>query len=168
MCYCHIISYHLLSSPLISSDLGCYYLVLSPTTMPEIRECIMHFKHAKHVLVDKLGLGSNQNHSWVLQDIFADATDVEAGRKKPFKLNPCLTTRHAEGHVDILNTSCTLKRGQKDNQSRIWPGTDKNPRSLDGLILQGISYTPRSLILQFGELDLQVSIFAPAIIDVIF
>lgn len=124
--------------------------------MPEIRECQIHFKHVHHVLVETLGLGRNKDHDWALQDLFADATDEEAGIKKSSKLRAGLTDRHAGGFLDRLNISCTLMRGQKAHQTRIWPGTDESPERLDGLVLCGLSYTPRSLILEFGRLELQV------------
>jgi len=124
--------------------------------MPEIRECFIHFKHAHHVLVETLGLGQNQDYNWALQDLFADATDEEAGIKKSSKLQAGLTGRHEKGLLDRLDMSCMLMRGQTAHQTRVWPGTAESPEELTGLVLHGLSYTPRSLILKFGRLDLQV------------
>lgn len=124
--------------------------------MPEIRECFIHFKHAHYVLVDTLGLGRNKDHNWALQDLFADATDEEAGIKKSSKLQSGLTAKHAKGFLDRLDISCMLMRGQTAHQTRIWPDIDGFPQELNGLTLHGLSYTPRSLILKFGKLDLQV------------
>jgi len=125
------------------------------TAMPEIRECFIHFQHAHHVLVKTLGLGQNQDHNWALRDLCADATDEEAGMKKSSEPHPCLTDRHARGFLDRLDVSCTLMRGQTAHQTRIWPGSDASPEGLSGLVLQNLSYTPRSLILKFGRLDLE-------------
>jgi len=124
--------------------------------MPEIRECFIHFRHVHHVLVGELGLGQRDQHHGSLQGLFADATDEEAGIKKPSTLRACLTDRHAKGFLGKLDTSCDLTRGQTAHQTRVWPGTEESPESLDGLVLCGLSYTPRSLILKFGRLDLQV------------
>ena len=121
--------------------------------MPEIRECFIHFKHAHHVLVEELGLGQHQDHDWTLQDLFADATDTEAGIKKSSERHASLTDKHVDGFLDRLDESCTLKRGQTANQTRIWPGTRKSPERLDCLVLHGLSYTPRSLILKFQKLQ---------------
>ena len=68
---------------------------------------------------------------------------------------------HTKGYMDRINTGSRLVRGQKSHQTKIWPVDSESGDaldSLDSLVLQGISYTPRSLILQFGELDLQVII----------
>lgn len=128
--------------------------------MPEIRECFVHYKHAHYVLVEQLLLGQDKGRDWALQDLFADATDEEArvSRKKSSKSSHSvgLTSRHGQGYVDKIDSACTLTRGQKSHQTMIWPGTAKSPETLDGLVLSGLSYTPRSLILKFGKLDLQV------------
>jgi len=63
--------------------------------------------------------------------------------------------------MDEISARSKLTRGQKSHQTRIWPvdiesGDAMN--SLESLILDGISYTPCSLILEFGKLDLQVVI----------
>lgn len=65
------------------------------------------------------------------------------------------TDKHKGGYVDQIGPECSFARGQKSYQTRIWPGTAE-PETLDGLVLSGLSYTPRSLILKFGRLDLQV------------
>jgi len=124
--------------------------------MPEVRECSVHYIHTQYVLVEKLGLGQNQNNDWRLLGLFADATDKEAGIADGHNLWPCLTDKHARGYVDRLDLSCTLTRGQTANQTRIWPGTPDAPEILDGLVLSGLSHTPRALILKFGRLDLEV------------
>lgn len=124
--------------------------------MPEICECFIHFKHSQHVLVEELGLGHDQKHDWALLGLLADATDEEAGIKKSPKLSG-LTDNHADGYLDRIDGTCRLMRGQKDNQTWVWPGTLDSPEELEGLTLCGVSYTPRSLILRFGKLDLQVS-----------
>src|ERR1700679_900603 len=104
--------------------------------MPEIRECFIHYKHAYHVLVEKLGLGWNQESDWTLQALFADATDLEAGISKGATPRPCLTDKHARGYVDQLNSSCTPTRGQKDKQTRFWAGTaDGAVNNIDSLVL---------------------------------
>ena len=124
--------------------------------MPEIRECFIHFKHVHHVFVKELGLGQNEDHDWALQGLSADATDEEAGIKKSSKPQVCLTEKHRKGYIDRFDTSCVLMRGQTAHQTRIWTGTKEYPELLDGLVLSGLSHTPRSLILKFGKLDLQV------------
>ena len=108
------------------------------------------------MLVEKLGLGRNSEHIWALQGLFVDATDVEAGIKGSSKLQTGLTEKHAKGFLDQITASCKLRRGQTAHQTRIWPGTDESPEGLGDLILHGLSYTPRSLILKFKKHDLQV------------
>lgn len=80
--------------------------------MPEIRECFIHFQHASYVLVEKLGLGCNENHNWTLLGLFVDATDEEAGLKKSSTLRPGLTDNHAKGYLDQIDMSCTLTRSE--------------------------------------------------------
>ena len=118
--------------------------------MPEVRECFIHYTHAHYVLVEELGLSRNHATDWTLLGLFADAAQKEIGQLS------CLTDRHAKGYLDKLNSTCTIRRGQTAHQTRIWPGTDDAPEPLDGLVLSGLSWTPRSLILKFGRLDLQV------------
>ena len=120
------------------------------TTMPEIRECFIHYRHAHYVLVEKLGLGRNRDNDWALQALFADATDVERSERRPGLL-PC----QINGFVGKLDSSCRLVRGQTSNQTRIWPGSATAVEEIDGLVLSGLSYTPRSLILKFQRLDSQ-------------
>lgn len=124
--------------------------------MPEIRECIMHYKHTHYVLVEQLGLGQTKE----LLGLFADSTDGEAGisskkLQKSHTSSKGLTDKHRLGYLDQIDTACNITRGQKSHQTRIWPGTEEKPEILDGLILSGLSHTPRSLILKFGRLDLQ-------------
>ena len=100
-------------------------------------------------------------NSWELLGLFADSTDEEAGmssKKSKGSNTPDrgLTDRHRSGYIGQIDSACNLTRGQKSHQTRIWPGTEEEPGTLDGLILSGLSYTPRSLILKFGRLDLQV------------
>lgn len=129
--------------------------------MPEVRECWTHYLHTQYVLVEKLGLGNNQaDPGWTLRGLWVDATKSEAGEggKTPAL---GLTKLHTKGYMDRINTGSRLVRGQKSHQTKIWPVDSESGDaldSLDSLVLQGISYTPRSLILQFGELDLQVII----------
>jgi len=127
--------------------------------MPEIRECWIHYIHAKYVLVEKLGLGNNPKDSrWTLRGLWADATKSESGEGGK-RLALGLTKLHTKGYLDEIGPKGKLARGQKSNQTRIWPADLKSEKamdSLESLILQGISYTPRSLILKFGKLDLQV------------
>ena len=151
------ISLSVLSHPLLVSPILC--LLTHLPLMPEIRECFIHFKHAHHVLVETLGLGQGKKykgkkHNWTLQDLFADATEEEARIKKSSKHQIGLTDKHGDGYLDVLDTSCTLMRGQINHQTRIWPGTEESPEQLDSLVLCGLSYTPRSLILKFKKLDL--------------
>jgi hypothetical protein len=135
--------------------------------MPEIRECFMHYKHTHYVLVESLGLGERKNDpAWTLRSLWADATNAEASRggKSP---PPGLSKLHVKGYVDEINAKCECTRGQVKRQTMIWPtemvrlkpGGPRRPvalSTLQGLVLQAISYTPRSLILKFGKLDLQV------------
>lgn len=139
---------------------------LTVVLMPEIRECLMHYKHAHHVLVENLGLGTgNSGQNWTLRGLWADATREESGEGKKPRLAPGLTQLHALGFVDKITANCNLARGQKSHQTNIWPeslrSTDPSEEhasnALESLVLEGISYTPRSLILKFGKLDLQVS-----------
>jgi len=128
--------------------------------MPEIRECFIHYKHAHYVLVEQLGLGQDNGPNWTLQNLFADSTDEEAKvfNKKPSGTAFGLTSKHGQGYIDQIGPTCTLVRGQKSNQTRIWPETAESEslETLDNLVLSGLSHTPRSLILNFGKLDLQV------------
>jgi hypothetical protein len=127
--------------------------------MPEIRECLMHYKHAHHVLVEDFHLGKVQdNIAWTLRGLWADATQAESS--KGGKPAVGMTKLHAKGYMDKIGPKCKAVRGQKSHQTRIWPPDFADPKlplsTLESLVLQGISYTPRSLILKFKELDLQV------------
>ena len=128
--------------------------------MPEVRECFMHYKHAHYVLVEQLGLDRGSGPIWTLCGLWADATKSESGEGSTKTLASGLTTLHAKGYVDKINNKCKLARGQKSHQTKIWPAKSGHALdSLDSLVLQGVSYTPRSLILSFGDLDLQVTTF---------
>ena len=121
----------------------------------------MHYKHAHYILVEQLKLGNNHNDpTWTLRGLWADATKAESGEGGNKGLAPGLTKLHAKGFVDKINANCRIARGQKSHQTKIWPTELGKPKcalsTLDSLVLLGISYTPRSLILKFGELDLQV------------
>jgi len=134
----------------------------------------MHYKHTHYVFVEKLGLGTG-NRDWTVRGLWADATqeessiskskDKKAGGAKKSRLASGLTGLHAKGYVDKITANCSLARGQKSHQTNIWPpqlqSTDPSVEHashvLESLVLEGISWTPRSLILKFGELDLQVS-----------
>ena len=129
--------------------------------MPEIRECFIHYKHAHYVLVEKLGLGQTTGNDWKLLGLFADSTDEEAripSKKPKDSYTPArgVTEKHRSGYLDQIDPTCNFTRGQRSHQTRIWPGTEEEPETLDGLILSELSHTPRSLILKFGRLDLQV------------
>lgn len=56
---------------------SCFLYLLTPALMPEIRECLIHYKHAHYVLVEKLGLGSSQNTqvNWTFQELLVDMTN---------------------------------------------------------------------------------------------
>ena len=133
--------------------------------MPEIRECLVHYKHAYHILVEKLNLGKNPGDPiWTLRELWADATRAESGEGGK-RLASGLTKLHAKGYVDKIDANCRAARGQKDHQTKIWPPEPGKPEkgkpmvalsTLDSLVLLGISYTPRSLILKFRKQDLQV------------
>ena len=137
--------------------------------MPEVRECFIHYTHTHYVLVDKLGLGTHNGQDWTLRALWADATQDEAGhgRKKTGKkrIAAGLTDYHAMGHVDKITANCNFARGQMSNQTNLWPpslqSTDGSEEyalnALKSLVLEGISFTPRSLILKLRGLDLQVS-----------
>jgi len=135
----------------------------------------MHYKHTHYVLVEDLKLGTGKIINWTLRGLWADATQEESGEltpkdrktggnKKP-KLSLGLTDLHARGYVDKITANCTAERGQKSHQTRIWPpslwsmdaSAEHALLALESLVLKGISYTPRSLILKFKKLDLQVS-----------
>lgn len=123
--------------------------------MPEIRECFIHFKHTHHVLVEQLHLGQNSDVNWALQGLFADATEGEA----EISLVDGLTQKHCQGFVDEIGPSCQMARGHMASQTKIWPraaDSPGDPDDISDLVLEGLSYTPRSLILKFGRVDLQV------------
>lgn len=129
--------------------------------MPEIQECFIHYRYAHYVLVEQLGLGQGNEEEWKLLGLFADSTNQEAGlptkkSKGPHKPARGPTDRHRSGYVGQVDSTCNLTQNQQAHQTRIWAGTEEEPETLDGLTLSGLSYTPRSLILKFGRLDLQV------------
>ncbi|KAJ7752153.1 hypothetical protein B0H16DRAFT_1251698, partial [Mycena metata] len=63
-----------------------------------------------------------------------------------------------QGLVYELDSRSTIKKGQKDNQSDVYPpalrttASNPDPPSLNTLTLEAISYTNRALILNFGTL----------------
>ena len=140
--------------------------------MPEIRECFIHYTHAHHVLVKSLGLGKTLDNNWTLRALWAGATQgecnmKETGQRKRGTPASGITNLQIKGYADKIAANFTAVRGQKDNQTRIWPpplcSTDGSEQYaslvLSSLVLEGIAYTPWSLILKFGELDPQVSSF---------
>ncbi|KAI0367937.1 hypothetical protein BV20DRAFT_520392 [Pilatotrama ljubarskyi] len=88
-----------------------------------------------------------------LQAIWADATVQE--RKKMRKSSP-----GGKGLVYMLNPDSSIKRGSQHAQRYVWPhDIAGRPRpSLNGLRLCGIDHTPRTLILDLGELHFQVQL----------
>ena len=142
--------------------------------MPEVRECYVHYQHARYILVETFGLGTDDDKgiNWTLRGLWADATNKESGwekgeqgsRKKKLRVAPGFTTLHTQGYVDKITANCKAARGQQAHQTRIWPPSlhssdgsgEHASAALRSLVLEGISYTPQSLILKFKDLDLQV------------
>lgn len=105
-----------------------------------------------------------------LKAIWADATEKE---RAVFRHSDP-TGRPAQGLVYKLDHTSTVRRGSSGNQKAVWPYLlDEKPsqqtrgkkkiedseipmESLDGLRLQGVSRTPRTIILDFGPMVLQV------------
>ncbi|KAJ7699096.1 hypothetical protein B0H16DRAFT_1484282 [Mycena metata] len=115
--------------------------------MPETVECISSGLQAQNAFSAAKATGSPFN----LEAIVVDATKREAratGAPAAAK----------QGLVYELDSRSTIKRGQKDNQSDVYPpalrttASNPDPPSVNTLTLEAISYTNRALILNFGTL----------------
>ncbi|KAJ7755876.1 hypothetical protein B0H16DRAFT_707212 [Mycena metata] len=119
--------------------------------MPETVECISSGLQAQNTFSAAKATGSPFN----LEAIVVDATKREAratGAPAAAK----------QGLVYELDSRSTIKRGQKDNQSDVYPpalrttASNPDPPSVNTLTLEVISYTNRALILNFGTLFFMV------------
>ncbi|KAJ7716284.1 hypothetical protein B0H16DRAFT_1701414 [Mycena metata] len=115
--------------------------------MPETVECISSGLQAQNAFSAAKATGSSFN----LEAIVVDSTKREAraaGAPAAAK----------QGLVYELDSCSTIKRGQKDNQSDVYPpalrttASNPDPPSVNTLTLEAISYTNRALILNFGTL----------------
>lgn len=117
--------------------------------MPELRECIAHFLcmlwFLQHCLEAKIDL--------CLLGLWADATDEEA------------KTLALDGMVYQLNADSKVKRGTCSAQTSLWPQMWKklpsqpDPPSIQTLHWKKVILSSRAIILDLGELYLQVSRF---------
>ena len=88
-----------------------------------------------------------------LQYIWVDPTDKETRAARP-AVNP----RAAEGLAYTLEPSAKIMRGCTGGQKQVWPHQNNNPvASLDGLVLESVRATPRTVVLNMTVLILQVS-----------
>ncbi|KAJ4488744.1 hypothetical protein C8J55DRAFT_557746 [Lentinula edodes] len=124
--------------------------------MPEQREPRAMEVQIKHAIAEAQEEGSSFS---AVHALWIDATSQEA-KKSP------LNSRFRNHLVDRIDASCAFKRGQKDNQTPIYPPqlsiTKKGPEPepITTLGLQGpqsVSSTARSLILDLGPLKLMFS-----------
>ncbi|KAJ3871059.1 hypothetical protein F5051DRAFT_446698 [Lentinula edodes] len=124
--------------------------------MPEQRQPRAMEVQIKHAIAEAQEEGSSFS---TVHALWIDATSQEA-KKSP------LNSRFRNHLVDRIDASCAFKRGQKDNQTPIYPPqlsiTKKGPKPepITTLELQGpqsVSSTARSLILDLGPLKLMFS-----------
>lgn len=121
--------------------------------MPEFPEAVSHAAHASYIF------NANRDKDWTVRNILCDATDGE------HMLN--LSELHRAGFVDRITADCEFIRGQSKHQTAIWPppyasndGTNAHATNvLQTFTLQEISFTWRSLMLNFGVIWFQVCIF---------
>jgi hypothetical protein len=117
--------------------------------MPEIRECIAHFIWIL-CFFDWCNL---HDINLQLLGLWADASEAEAPKLAP------------DGLVYRLNSSSTVQRGSRGSQTSLWPlmcrlsPKNPNPLLIETLVWKGVenAHTCRAVILNFGELYLQVS-----------
>ncbi|KAF8150037.1 hypothetical protein B0H34DRAFT_633671, partial [Crassisporium funariophilum] len=71
-------------------------------------------------------------------------------------------TKLSNGKVYKLEATSTVKRGSMSAQTPLWPQMwiktveNPNPPAIEALIWQGVSYTNRSIIMDFGVLHFQL------------
>ncbi|KAH7906784.1 hypothetical protein BJ138DRAFT_1104858 [Hygrophoropsis aurantiaca] len=122
--------------------------------MPEYRECLAHYLVAQSVFA-----AEKPHHNWQVHGIWVDGTEKErsaAPRGTPLR----------NGHVYSLSPNTTIKRGTNGAQTPVWPPKFQcpakrkrdapDPPSIEELELQDISYTGRTLVMDFRDLWLQV------------
>lgn len=115
--------------------------------MPEIHECIAHFRYLKIFYDHSI---QNQADLHVL-GLWADTS-----------LKPEEAGLAPDGNVYSLTPDSTTQQGSKGGQTSLWPPmfqqTEENPEPTPilALVWQGISHTSRAIILNFGVLFFQV------------
>lgn len=78
------------------------------TTMPELVECLAHYLVASSIFE------ANPDADWGLQNLWVDGTEDEVGRAPT-------GSRLANRHVYILQPHSTIKRGNTNFQTPVWP-----------------------------------------------
>lgn len=121
--------------------------------MPESRESEASYLIVEAAVSDLIEEGITLR----IEHIEIDATDKEQARFP--KDHPA-----RNGLPYIINSDCPVKRGNNKSQGSVFPEMrrtfGKSPqKSLTDLVLKGISYTHRALILDFGVLFLMVNTF---------
>ncbi|CDO70144.1 hypothetical protein BN946_scf184783.g28 [Trametes cinnabarina] len=86
-----------------------------------------------------------------LNAIWLDATQTEQDQAQP------RSSRRAQGLAFILDPSSKIRRGSSGSQQLVWPHIDgKALEGLDGMSLQAIHAMPRTMVINFGTIFLQV------------
>ncbi|KAI0648711.1 hypothetical protein C8Q79DRAFT_465257 [Trametes meyenii] len=84
--------------------------------------------------------------------IWSDATKAEQARAKK-------SSRAGQGLVYRLEPSSKVRRGPKSAQKSIWPQLNGKPlANLDGMFLQGVNVTPRTIILDLNRISFQIQL----------
>lgn len=91
-----------------------------------------------------------------VKGLWVDGTKAE--RKKADPSSP-----EGKGMVFKIDSTCEKKRGSSNNQQYIWPrrndGSVLSDADLCDLVLEGVTSTPRTVVLMFGKMCLQVRRF---------
>ncbi len=88
-----------------------------------------------------------------VKGLWIDATKAERSQAEP-------GSPEASGMVFKIDSTCEKKRGSSSRQQYIWPrrndGTVLSDADLCDLILEGVTSTPRTVVLKFNKMCLQV------------
>lgn len=128
--------------------------------MPETRECRIHGMHM--ALCFETLLKALSPESLHLKNLWYDMTDAEQ-EEEIARFNPLTLSRLAKGLVDRLEPDNDRWISPQRMDEDIWPSRGRKPwphDELHSLVLRGVQFTCRSILLDFGLKWLSVCIIS--------
>lgn len=128
--------------------------------MPETRECRVHGMHMTLCFQTLLKILSPK--TLYLKDLWYDMTDTEQ-EAEIARFTPLNLSRLAKGLVDRLEPDNDRWTSPQRMDEDIWPSRGRHPwprDELHSLSLQGVQFTCRSLLLDFGLKWLSVRVIS--------